>query len=278
MRGTCVDVTAVTFLTAPDRDICDMFLRDGYVIEPTGDRPALDRIRDFVVGRTAEFIGEATPSDGQRFLDTIADQVRPEQLNDLRLRLIDELLREMWFRKAFFACGRQLLETLVGNELAMQRGIGFSIQLPNDDGSVLPLHSDVWSEDSPFEVVLWIPLVDCFGSKCMFLLPPQSDAKWRPHVHEFQRGAVDRLFDAVEPELRWLEVPYGKVLVFTHTLMHGNRVNIETSARWSINVRFKALFTPYSDKQLGDFFEPIIVRPASRIGMTYELPGGFDER
>ena len=93
----------------------------------------------------------------------------------------------------------------------------------------------------------------------------------------FRRAGVGELFNAVEPELHWLDVQYGDVLVFTHTLMHGNVVNVEAGTRWSLNIRFKSLFTPYSDKQLGDFFEPVLVRPVSRIGMRYELPGGFDE-
>ena len=53
--------------------------------------------------------------------------------------------------------------------------------------------------------------------------------------------------------------------------------NAERTARWSMNVRFKGLFTPYADKQLGDFFTPITLRPASRIGLRYQLPSGFDE-
>ncbi len=266
----------MTTLNAREIDICDAFLRDGYVIRPACDPAALDRIRDFIVGRTANFLGVAAPSDASVFLDTIGERIAVARLNDLRLRIIDELLAQDWFRPAYLACGNALLEQLVGNELVMQRGLGFSIQLPNDTSSVLPLHSDVWSEDSPFEVVLWIPLVDCFGTKSMFLLPPAADRVWRPRMHEFARAGVDGLFGAVQPELRWLEIPYGHVLIFTHTLMHGNRVNVEATARWSMNVRFKGLFTPYSDKQLGDFFEPVFIRPASRIGMTYELPSGFD--
>jgi sporadic carbohydrate cluster 2OG-Fe(II) oxygenase len=268
---------AVRFQTAAELAVCDAFMRDGYVIAPAGDRIALDRIRDFVISSAASLLGADPAADRAHFLDTIAARVGSAELNALRLELIDDLLRQAWFRPAYFACGRQLLETLVGNELAMQRGVGLSIQLPKDDSSVLPLHSDAWSEDSPFEAVLWIPLVDCFGTKSMFLLPPQADALWRTRMHEFQRGTVEALFAAVEPELRWLDVPYGNVLVFTHTLMHGNRINRESGTRWSMNVRFKALFTPYSDKQLGDFFEPIVVRPVSRFGMSYELPGGFDE-
>ena len=44
----------------------------------------------------------------------------------------------------------------------MQMRVNLSIQLPRDKSSLLPVHSDVWSGDSPFETVVWLPLVDCF--------------------------------------------------------------------------------------------------------------------
>ena len=94
---------------------------------------------------------------------------------------------------------------------------------------------------------------------------------------EFAQADVEALYTAVEPEPDGIEIPYGNVLVFTHTMMHGNRVNVEPTMRWSLNVRFKGLFTPYSDKQLGDFFDPITLRPASRVGLGYALPPGFEE-
>jgi len=39
-----------------------------------------------------------------------------------------------------------------------------------------------------------------------------------------------------------------------------------------MNCRFKGVFTPYSDKKIGEFFEPIILKPASEYGMNYSLP------
>ena len=50
------------------------------------------------------------------------------------------------------------LKLICGNELAMQRKVNLSMQVPKDDSSLLPVHSDVWSGCSPFEVVLWMPL------------------------------------------------------------------------------------------------------------------------
>jgi sporadic carbohydrate cluster 2OG-Fe(II) oxygenase len=268
---------AVSFLSEQERRVADDFLRDGCIVAPAEDRAALDRIRDFIAAAAAAFLGEPLPTDPHAYLDAIGEHVDVERLNDLRLAIIDALAGADWFRAAYFATGRRLLEIVAGNELAMQRGVGFSVQLPGDASSLLPLHSDVWSEDSPFEVVLWIPLVDCYRTKSMFVLPPAADERWRPRMHEFAGGGVDAFFSAVEPDLHWLEIPYGNVLVFTHTLMHGNRINAEPTARWSLNVRFKGLFTPYADKALGDFFAPITLRPASRIGMRYRLPGGFGD-
>ena len=34
----------------------------------------------------------------------------------------------------------------------MQKSLNLSIQFPKDDSSLLPIHSDVWSGDSPFEI------------------------------------------------------------------------------------------------------------------------------
>ena len=59
--------------------------------------------------------------------------------------------------------------------------------------------------------------------------------------------------------------------------MHGNRINREAETRWSMNCRFKSLFSPYADKRLGEFFEPITIRAATRVGMNHKLPGGFRE-
>jgi sporadic carbohydrate cluster 2OG-Fe(II) oxygenase len=268
----------VSFFREDEERLSTAFLDRGYVVAPAQDRTALDRIRAFVVERASAFLGLPPPPDAVAFLERIGDHVAdPERLNALRLAVIDALTAAPWFREAYFACGRAVLETLVGNELAMQRGIGFSIQVPHDRSSVLPLHSDAWSEDSPFEVVLWIPLVDVAATQSMFILTREDDAAWRARMHEFRDRSVEELFAALETDVEYLTIPYGNVLCFTHTLMHGNRVNAEAAARWSLNIRFKGLFTPYSDKKLGDFFDPITLRPASRIGIDYRLPAGFDE-
>ena len=261
----------------PASDTGAQFLSAGYVVRPAEDRAALDRVRQLTAAAAAAALKIALPNDIGTFLDTIHERVKVADLNDFRLAILDKLLANPQFRPAYFACGRKLVEEIVGNELAMQRNIGLSVQLPNDDSSLLPLHSDTWgSECSPFEVVLWIPLVDVARTKSMFLLPPEPDRKWRARVHEFMQQGTEALFKAVEPELSFIPITYGEVMLFTPTVMHGNRVNREPGTRWSFNMRFKGLFTPYANKKLGDYFSPVSVRPASQIGLSFDMPGRGD--
>ena len=266
-----------SFFTKDETELCDRFNRDGYVIAPATDRASLDRLRDAMVEAACEFLHIPVPSSPQEFLDTIHERVTPAQLNEFRLHVIQRLNSHPWARAAYFNTARRSLEIIIGNELAMQKRINLSIQMPKDDSSVLPLHSDGWSGDSPFEAVLWIPFVDCFKTKSMFLLNPKADANFVANFGEYAKKSAEDLFKAVEPHLQWLEIPYGNVLIFTHTLMHGNRINVEKHTRWSTNCRIKGLFAPYWDKRLGEFFEPITLRPISRYGMGYRLPGGFSE-
>ena len=45
-----------------------------------------------------------------------------------------------------------------------------------------------------------------------------------------------------------------------------------------MNCRFKSLMSPYSDKRLGEFFEPITMRAATKFGLDYKFPKGFDDK
>jgi sporadic carbohydrate cluster 2OG-Fe(II) oxygenase len=111
----------------------------------------------------------------------------------------------------------------------------------------------------------------------MYILPPAGASKIQRNLAAFAGRSAEDIFRDIEREVAWLEIPYGKFLLFNQNLPHGNRVNAEGDARWSMNCRFKGVFTPYADKKLGEFFEPITLRAASRIGLDYEAPGSFSE-
>jgi len=261
------------FLTDDERTLTDIFLNQGYVIRPAADRVALDWIRDqlFLIAQKALAIKSDIPVE--QFLDTIHERVTNRELNDFRLKMIRGLNSNSNLRQAYYEVAKPYLDVLVGNELAMQLRVNLSIQLPGDNSSLLPLHADTWSGDSPFEVVVWLPLVRCYGTKAMYLLPPKASDELSEKFSSDQVEGSEALYAKVSERAKWLEIAYGDVMLFNQALPHGNRVNGEDETRWSMNCRFKGLFTPYGDKKLGEFFEPVTLRAASRIGMTYSHPG-----
>lgn len=266
-----------SFLDSGERALMDAFMETGRLIRPVEDMDALNAIRGAIAGRAAAHLGMDAPDDPGAFLDTIHQRVTVDRLNALRMAVIGEVNAEPWLRPAYHALARNALAAIVGNEQAMQRRINLSIQLPDDESSLLPLHADVWSGDAPSEVVLWVPFVDCFATKSMYIVEKGFDEATQARLAEFDGRSAEDLFRAVEPHATFLDIPYGNYLLFTQNLMHGNRVNREATTRWSTNCRFKGLLTPYADKRLGEFFEPITMRPATRMGLSYRLPEGFDD-
>lgn len=260
------------FLSELEQRTSDEYLRQGYIIRPAADRDALDWIRAQFVRMICEIMGTAAAGDPAVLLNEVHKNVTGNGLNALRLKLIRGANAIEGFREMYYRVARPYLDTLVGNELAMQLRVNLSIQLPNDNSSLLPVHADTWSGDSPYEVVVWLPLVDCYGTKAMYLLPPQKYAELSKQFSLKAGESSEALYQSIKGDVKWLEIRYGEVLVFDQSLPHGNRVNRQAETRWSMNCRFKGVFTPYGDKKLGEFFEPITLRSASKCGMAYQLP------
>jgi len=260
------------FLTKEELDLTEEYLRQGYIIRPVADREALEWIRHKIFNLSKKDITNDTPTEVNYCLNHIHESITIGQLNDFRLKMIVGINAESEFREQYFNLARPYLDTLVGNELSMQLRINLSIQFPGDESSLLPVHADTWSGDSPFEVVVWIPLVDCYGSKSMYILSPQHNKRIEKTFALGIGDSSEDLYQSISDEVKWLEIKYGEVVIFNQALPHGNRVNTENETRWSMNCRFKSVFTPYGDKKLGEFFEPVTLRAASKMGMDYKLP------
>jgi sporadic carbohydrate cluster 2OG-Fe(II) oxygenase len=260
------------FLSQSEQQLSEEYLSNGYVIKSVADFEALNWMRDQFVRLVGEALGDNFSSDPDYILNHIHEKVPVQDLNTFRLNIIRGFNALDGFREMYFRVARPYLEVLVGNELAMQLRVNLSIQFPNDDSSLLPVHADTWSGDSPYEVVVWLPLVNCYGTKAMYILPPSYTDDLNKNFSIKAGKSSEDLYNAIKNDVKWLEVKFGEVLIFDQALPHGNRVNLETETRWSMNCRFKGVFTPYGDKKLGEFFDPITLRAATKIGMSYKLP------
>lgn len=260
------------FLSQSEQQLSKEYLCNGYVIKPVANFEALNWMRDQFVRLVGDALGENFSLDPDFILNHIHEKVPVQELNTFRLNIIRGFNAVDGFREMYYRVARPYLEVLVGNELAMQLRVNLSIQFPNDDSSLLPVHADTWSGDSPYEVVVWLPLVNCYRTKAMYILPPSNTDDLNKNFSIKAGKSSEDLFNAIKNDVKWLEVKFGEVLIFDQALPHGNRVNLETETRWSMNCRFKGVFTPYGDKKLGEFFDPITLRAATKIGMSYKLP------
>ena len=261
------------FLTKEEKKISNEFEKKGYLIRNIIDTESLAKIRKIFIKAIKKNIKIKSNSiKDEDILNFIHKSVKSSKLNNVRLKIISEINKNKELRKLYYNISRSYLDILIGNELSMQLRINLSIQLPNDKSSLLPLHSDVWSGDSPFEIVVWLPLVDCYKTKAMYILPPSKYEKLKKIFTDKKSKSSEKIFNKIKKNLEWVKIKYGQVLLFNQCLPHGNIVNKEKETRWSLNCRFKGVFTPYKDKKIGEFFEPISLRVVSQLAIKYDLP------
>ncbi len=247
------------------------FLSDGYLKIRPKNQKYLFEIQKIITNKISKT--KLSKKNQISFLNNFHKFQNPSNLNDTRLKIYNYINSKSIFSKMYYEIVKEYLDILVGNELVMQNKINLSIQLPNDKSSILPMHSDTWSGDSPFEIVVWIPLVNCFKTKSMFILnPKESKHFYINYKKNSKKHDSKSLFNLYKSKFKWIDIKFGEVLIFNQCLPHGNVENITSETRWSLNCRFKSLFSPYGTKKIGEFFKPINIKPASVIGFNYNDP------
>lgn len=248
------------------------FSDQGYCLFEVEDGRALAEMSEFITRLGQKLLGEQYGMNEVRWRETIHKRVAPSKLNDFRLAIIQGISEHASWQSLMYSLASEAIDAIVGNELAAQRCCNLSIQLPHDTSSVLPLHSDVWSGNSPYEIVLWVPLVDCRRSQCMYILPRDQNEEIINQFPQYQALSAEALYGKISNKVKFIEINYGQALIFWHSLLHGNRVNQEAATRWSMNFRFKSLLSPYGNKGLGESFVPFSIKPLTRLGYAYREP------
>jgi len=256
----------MNYLEKLEKKKISKFLNKGYLISKIEDKDSLKYIKE----KFLKIIRKTIKKRSFKNFNIIHQEVSVDNLNSFRLKIIQEINKDEKFRLAYFKVARKSLFSLVGNELMMQKNINLSIQFPDDKSSLLPIHSDVWSGDSPFEINLWVPLVDCFKTKSMYILEQKDYEYFKKRIQKEKIKSSSDIFSLVKNKINFLNVKFGEFVLFNQSLPHGNLVNKLDETRWSMNCRFKNLFTPYEDKRIGEFFTPITMRPMTEIGINYK--------
>ena len=112
----------------------------------------LNKIRSNIVKITKNFLKIKKINSEKNFLEKFHKRLDSyKKLNECRLNLFNRINKNNFNLNCYNVFSR-FIEPIVGNENVIQKKINLSIQMPNDDSSLLPVHSDTWAGDSPFEV------------------------------------------------------------------------------------------------------------------------------
>mgnify|MGYP001604443862 FL=1 len=151
---------------------------------------------------------------------------------------------------------------LVGADVVQQKGCNLVIAMPGDTDHV-PTHRDA-PLNSNFEVVCWVPLVDCYGTKSMKILDRAGTHNALELLKEQGYGAYEQY--AIENG-HVLDLKFGSACLFWAGLVHTVEVNTTNETRWSLNHRYKNLWAPYGEKGSG-YFEPLRLSPLTEVGIS----------
>ena len=243
------------------------FLKTGYQILEAENLGPLDRLREEFFLKARELVGYEG-SDMEDFFNNFQRyELRGSQLNELRMGLINYASKDLDVPGAIFDAFAGPITELIGPDIVTQKMVNLVIQQPGDP-DVVPTHTDS-PGNSPFEIIVWLPFVNVHDTKSMYMLDRNVSNQALAKSRSDETGYA-KYKSFAEAEGTNLEVPYGSACLFWPGLVHGVHLNSESETRWSLNQRYKNLFSPTGHKGLTEYFNLFRLSPLSRMALEYE--------
>jgi sporadic carbohydrate cluster 2OG-Fe(II) oxygenase len=175
-----------------------------------------------------------------------------ESINNTRMKIINFINTRKKLKKNIYLALKPFFDSMIGPDVVVQKNVNLSIQMPFDDERPL-LHKDT-PLSSMHELVVWIPLVNCKDSMCMTMIPKNK----HDLIDSLFKKNDETLFEKYSKKYGFRKnIKVGNVLIFNANNFHYVPLNTTKLTRWSLNLRFKNLFTPYGQRNLLDYYEII---------------------
>lgn len=243
------------------------FIKKGYAVVQADHQDQLEELRNQIYGKAKELAGD----DGEGvepFLNNFHKrELWGTPLNDFRISMVSYLSEQMDVGKSVFNSFSESLTELLGPDVVVQKTTNLVIQQPGDPNQV-PTHRDS-PLNSPFEIVVWLPLVDIYGTKGMYVLD-RDQSKVALELLQDPETGYEQYAAYAEKEGEMLELSFGQAFLFWPGLVHAVGINTEQETRWALNIRYKNLFSPTGAKGQAEFFKVLHLSPLARMAMEYE--------
>ena len=193
-----------SFISNIDKELIEKFLHEGFIIFPLDDDLVFEKIRKNIYDWSMKILSLAKKPNPNEFFDHTEQFISLDDLNSFRIKLIQEFSKNnKSFRPDIYNVAKNKIDTIVGNELMMQRNVNLTIQFPKDTSSVLPIHSDVWDGNSPFEIVFWLPLTECYRTRSVFILPRQKNIEIFKNFSRYSKLSSEQFYQELKNDVVW---------------------------------------------------------------------------
>lgn len=245
----------------------DVFRRRGFDVFKADDLPALEKLRNDVFAHAKNLVGDNQSNDPTAFFNSFHKRrLQGGDLNAFRMKLVSICTEQLKVNRGVFNAFEGTLNRLIGADVAAQKVVNIVVQQPGDADQVMT-HRDA-PANSHFEVITWLPLVDVYDTKSMFISDLDTSAKAIDALKN--GGSYDAFCKTIEATAMDLNVPFGSACMFAGGIAHGAKTNATDETRWSLNIRYKNLFSPYGDKGLLEFFDILELSPLSAVAFDLE--------
>ncbi|OUV60982.1 MAG: hypothetical protein CBC82_07545 [Cellvibrionales bacterium TMED122] len=191
----------------------------------------------------------------------------PILLNSKRIQLIKKINENIDITGKVFEIFEDSILELIGPDIMGQKNANLVIQIPADQNPS-EIHRDA-PANSPYEIVVWVPLVDCYGTKNMFLMDYENTSHNLKHLK--QNNDWELFEKNVRKNAIKIHVKFGQALIFMTGLLHGSEINSERTTRFSLNTRYKNIFAPSGLKNQLQFFKKIRETNLVKYGSLIEI-------
>ncbi len=238
----------------------------GWEIIDTNNKKKLNLLRRNVykVVKKVFNLNEKNENKGLNYFHKHLKNLSDIELNAKKVEVINQISNDKKLVDIIFDAFSEKITSLIGNDLLVQKTINLVIQRPSDKNPTIP-HRDA-PPNSFFELVIWVPLVDCRDTKSMYAIDLSSTAK---NLNQLEKNPENwnKFLNGFKKHKVYPKVKFGQALFFLPYIYHGSDINKTNETRFSLNIRFKSLFTPSGRKFPLHFFRLFKISKISQLAL-----------
>ena len=244
-------------------------LKNGYFIYNVKDKKKLNFLKDDIFKESKKILkGKIKKNFFNEFHNI---NISNQKLNEYRLKLMKKVNVGEKFSKKGYEIFQEIIQKIFGLDIVAQKNVNLVIQKPNDP-SQISVHRDA-PPNSDYELVVWVPLVNTFKSKNMYILDKKNTSKLIKKIKKFSNNnkksekIMDFYYSFAFNKSKKHKLRFGQALIFWTGLIHCVPENQEKETRWSLNFRFKNTFSPYGTKGFPDYFAVANSSPITKLAL-----------